>query len=328
MRWIYRIFFWGILLFVYFCSYNKNFYIAYGTGMILYYANRITMREILGRKKYFLYFLTFCILWLVGYFTNSNLKENSTYSNFFSSINRYIISVFIPWFILTMSFIATVTKDWFDGFSIKDNFKFKIRKLQYEKTKAEMEILKTQLSPHLYKNLLTNIYELVLNNNEDAPDAIVTLKELMEYLLYETAGKEKIEIEKEINFIEKLIEIRKLGLNDKSKIKFSKTISLEAENKFIIPFALLPFIENLFTHCNFGAENAYAKIDINIDTKLKLKYSVENTINNNDDSNNKKGGLGLKNLKSRIDEYYKNKYELSIYRNKELFISKLKIILS
>lgn len=328
MRWLYRIVFWGGVFLAYLSVLKDQAPVAFGAGLLLYYANRISMREILGRKKYFLYALTFCVLWSIGFAVNSSLIEEReiqrlTDDNDVNSIIALAIAVFIPWLILAISFQATITKDWFDGFSIKDRFKFKIKRLRYEKTKVEMDLLKTQLSPHLYKNLLTNIYDLVLNNKEEAPDAIVSLTKLMEYLLYDTAGKEKVEIKKEIDFIEKLIEIRKIGLKEKAMISLAKLIHTEAENKHIIPFALLPFVENIFTHCNFSIPGAYTKIEISIDREGKLKYYVENTIGEETKSN--KGGLGIKNLRARLEEYYKNRFEMNLHGGKGIFTSKLEM---
>lgn len=328
MRWLYRIVFWGVVFCAYFTILNDQAPIAFGAGLLLYYANRVSMREILGRKKYFLYALSFCVFWAIGFAVNTNLIEEQEIQRLkkYINVNNIIaqsISVFVPWLILAISFQATITKDWFDGFSIKDRFKFKIKRLRYEKTKAEMEVLKTQLSPHLYKNLLTSIYELVLNNKEEAPDAIVSLKELMEYLLYDTSGKDKVEIKKEIDFIEKLVEIRKLGLHDKSMITISKSISAESENKHIIPFALLPFVENIFTHCNFSVPGAYTKIEIKIDRDGKLNYYIENTTGV--ESKGNKGGLGIKNLRARLEKYYKNRFELNLHGNKGVYTSKLEI---
>lgn len=342
MRWIYRILFWGALASLLSAVFMLKavFLISFIVFFLLYYINRISMREILGRKKYFFYTLTFILLWVVSvafnfslfesilkeYPKEYNLPENekivindsllkSIYSTFF---------IILSFIVLVISFQATITKDWFDGFSIADGFKFKLKRMRYEKSKTELELLKTQLSPHLYKNLLTNIYDLVINNNRSAPDAIVNLKELMEYMLYDTNGKDKIELHKEIEFIAKLIEIRKNGLNYPNQISFHVNVPDQIKNKEVMPFVLLPFIENLFTHCNFNVDNAFAKVELNYDSNGILHYFVQNSYSETDKKRNK-GGLGIPNLELRLNRFYKKKYTLSNKGKNGIFTSKLEL---
>ncbi len=325
MRWLYRIFFWGIIAALYGVVLENEAGAAIATSLILYYTNRICMREVLGRKKYFLYGLIFMVLWTVSSGINLELDHNEyVYYEDELKIANEILLILLPWIILVVSFQATITKDWFDGFSIKDKFKFKIKRMRYEKTKAEMELLKTQLSPHLYKNLLTNIHALVVNKNAEAPDAIVSLTELMEYMLYDTATLQKVELQKEIEFITKLIDIRRLGLSNQSQISLNIKVADEYNKKHIIPFALLPFIENVFSHCNFNVENAYTKIQLFTNEEGKLIYYVENTTAGTEAKINR-GGLGIKNLTARLEEYHKNKYDLKLFGTDGVFHSKLEI---
>jgi two-component system LytT family sensor kinase len=280
------------------------------------------MREVLGRKKYFFYALLFTVYWII----QSVLLESFSKHNKVWEIGIWTIplDVCIAWIVLVASFQATITKDWFYGFSIKDKFKFQIKRMRYEKTKTEMELLKMQLSPHFYKNLLTNIQALVESKKAEAPDAIVSLKELMEYMLYDTAALQKVELHKEIEFITKLIDIRRLGLKNQSQINLIIQVAEKYKSKQIIPFALLPFIENVFSHCDFNTENAYAKIRLSTNEEGKLIYFVENTTPENQ-SNHNRGGLGIKNLTARLDEYHKNRYELKLQDKNGIFYSKLEI---
>ena len=342
MRWIYRILFWGALasLLSAVFLFESVWIISFIVFFLLYYLNRISMREILGRKKYFFYSLTFILLWIISVAINFSLAEelikiarNGVKFLDYKPIEvpiSYVEPIYSTFFIvlsfivLVISFQATITKDWFDGFSIADGFKFKLKRMRYEKSKTELELLKTQLSPHLYKNLLTNIYDLVINNNRSAPDAIVNLKELMEYMLYDTNGKDKIELHKEIEFIAKLIEIRKNGLNYPNQISFHVNVPDQIKNKEVMPFVLLPFIENLFTHCNFNVDNAFVKIELNYDSDGILHYFVQNSYSENDINRNK-GGLGIPNLELRLNRFYKKKYTLSNKGKNGIFTSKLEL---
>lgn len=325
MRWLYRIVFWSSISLILYSLLKENCVISILVLFVLYYLNRICMREVLGRRKYFLYGLLFIVFLVIGIGVNLSLLENPEYriSNI-PIVPNGIKLIFVSWLVLVFSFQATITKDWFDGFSIADGFKFKLKRMRYEKSKTELELLKTQLSPHLYKNLLTNIYDLVINNNRSAPDAIVNLKELMEYMLYDTNGKDKIELHKEIEFIAKLIEIRKNGLNYPNQISFHVNVPDQIKNKEVMPFVLLPFIENLFTHCNFNADNAFAKVELNYDSNGILHYFVQNSYSETDKKRNK-GGLGIPNLELRLDRFYKKKYTLSNKGKNGIFTSKLEL---
>ena len=325
MRWVYRIFFWGIIGALYGFILDGEAGIAFGASIVLYYTNRICMREVLGRKKYFLYGLIFIVLWTIA--AGINLELDHTRYLYYEDavkIANEILLIVLPWIILLVSFQATITKDWFDGFSIKDKFKFQIKRMRYEKTKTEMELLKTQLSPHFYKNLLTNIHALVESKNAEAPDAIVSLTELMEYMLYDTATLQKVELQKEIDFIIKLVDIRRLGLKNQNQIGLNVKVDEKYKRKHIIPFALLPFIENVFSHCDFNATNAYTKIQLFTNEEGNLIYQVENTTSGTEAKNNR-GGLGIKNLTARLEEYHRNKYELKLHGKDGIFYSKLEL---
>lgn len=325
MRWLYRILFWTLVSLILYRHLKENFVISILVLFVLYYLNRICMREVLGRRRYFLYGLLFTIFLGIGIVVNLNLIEDPEFQPSYTIlIPNGIKLILIPWIVLVFSFQATITKDWFDGFSIADGFKFKLKRMRYEKSKTELELLKTQLSPHLYKNLLTNIYDLVINNNRSAPDAIVNLKELMEYMLYDTNGKDKVELYKEIEFITKLIEIRKNGLDYPNQISFHVNVPDEIKNKVVMPFTLLPFIENLFTHCNFNSNNAFARIELNYDSDGILHFFVQNSYSEIDKKKNK-GGLGIPTLEQRLNRFYKKKYALTNNGKNGIFTSKLEL---
>jgi hypothetical protein len=195
--------------------------------------------------------------------------------------------------------------------------------LQFTKKLAEMELqlLKSQLNPHFYFNTLNNLYGLAMIAPKKAPDAILKLSDIMEYVIYD-CRQDKVPLGKELKFLQSYVELEKLRYDENARI--SLQITGKADNKSISPMLLIQFVENAFKH---GMENekynSYLEININIQNG-SLDYESTNSINGHSAKN---GGVGLTNVRKRLDLLYPRKHDLQVMPGDHEFRVKLKLTL-
>jgi sensor histidine kinase YesM len=175
-------------------------------------------------------------------------------------------------------------------------------------TEMELQLLKSQLNPHFYFNTLHNLYGLAMIAPKKAPDAILKLSDIMEYVIYD-CRHDKVPIEKELKFINSYIELEKLRYDDSASIDLQ--ITGNAEGKLISPLLLIQFIENAFKHGLEQYKNdSYLKIHIAIGNGY-LKYESVNSVSDANASTS--GGVGLANVKKRLEIIYPSKHQLHIH---------------
>jgi LytS/YehU family sensor histidine kinase len=187
-------------------------------------------------------------------------------------------------------------------------------KAETHRTNTELNYLRKQTNPHFLFNSLNSIYSLAHKKSDLVPDAIVTLSELMRYMLYETDNK-TVALEKEINYIQNYIELQKLRLNNIEDIVIN--VHGNTKNKFIEPLLLISFIENAFKYGTDYKGAAHVKIKIFI-LENNLDFWIENAIENyvKDPENS---GIGLANIQNRLDLLYPNAHELTIKQDNQYY---------
>lgn len=196
-------------------------------------------------------------------------------------------------------------------------------KLQEQNAKAELSLLKSQINPHFLFNSLNSIYYLSLKKEDAAPKAVITLSDLMRYVLTE-AIDEFVLLEQEINYINKYLELQKLRLPQKTSLHCD--FDVQDTQIEIAPLLLIPFIENAF---KYGiSANTETKISIRLISRNKhLDLTVTNKIFETE-GENIGTETGLKNVQKRLSLIYPNKHSLQIESDKQNFEIKLNLILS
>lgn len=187
---------------------------------------------------------------------------------------------------------------------------------------SELNELKKQLNPHFLFNALSNIYSIAYLKDESTPDKIMQLSKMLRYVIYET-DVEYIELSREIEYLLHYIDFQKFKIKKEQQIHFDyKDADDELE---IAPLILLPFIENAFKHSQISSEPD-ALVNIQLKTTGKqIFFSVENTLSKQAQPeilNNP--GIGLENIKKRLELIYKSEAELTISKN-STFKAELKI---
>ena len=178
---------------------------------------------------------------------------------------------------------------------------------QNEKLKAELELLKAQLHPHFLFNTLNNLYSLVYEKSDKAPNMLIRLSGLLSYVLYECKANEVL-LSKEISIIKDYVSLEKERYGERLDVSFN--FSGDIEDKMISPMLFQPFIENAFKH---GTAELLGKVWMSIDLSVKanqLYFKIINSCDNNAATILEEHGVGIENVKKRLALLYPNKFEL------------------
>jgi two-component system LytT family sensor kinase len=190
--------------------------------------------------------------------------------------------------------------------------------LAKEKLEAELNFLKSQVHPHFLFNTLNNLYALTLKKSEKSPDVVLKLSEMLDYMLYQ-CNEEKISLEKEIKLIENYISLEQLRFSD--KVDIAVDINGRTINKLIAPMILFPLIENCFKHgISNDTKNGWIIIKLSVD-RNELLFKVSNSKPQNSAVKQKEisKGIGLTNVKKRLQLIYPNKHKLDIIEKDNSF---------
>ena len=180
-------------------------------------------------------------------------------------------------------------------------------RLQRQNIQAEMYYLKHQINPHFLMNTLNNIHALVDIDAEAAKQTVLQLSDMMRYVVYDTGGN-FISLKDDIGFVKNYIELMRIRYTDDVSITFDYPQQLSGRIN-VPPLIFIVFVENAFKHGISYNTESY----INIEIKCENGFVVgrfENSIN--DKSRNSKPGIGLENVRKRLDLIYGSNYELNI----------------
>jgi len=194
---------------------------------------------------------------------------------------------------------------------------FRLQEIQKEKTLTELKALKSQVNPHFLFNSLNSIFSLARKSSPILPDVILKLSGLMRYVIYET-DVEMISLKKEIEILKDYIELQKLRSSDSENINLE--IVGEVEDHKIAPLLFLPFVENSFKHgIKGGVKDTFIKIRFEI-TGGVLNFEIENNAGNSADIHDDGfKGIGIQNVKKRLNLIYPNSHILKISETDERF---------
>lgn len=188
------------------------------------------------------------------------------------------------------------------------------RKLALEKREAELKYLKAQINPHFLFNALNNIYGLALERSKNVPRLILKLSELLSFSIYESSS-EYITLKQEIELIESYIELERSRYEGKVHIKFDIADDLNPKMK-IGPLLLMPLVENAFKFCDTLEDTRYVHFSMNVEGMVLCFSSKNSMVNPVQESAD---GIGLKNLKRRLQLLHPDQHTLTIDRRPGAF---------
>lgn len=196
------------------------------------------------------------------------------------------------------------------------------KQMELEKTVAELNMLKLQISPHFLFNTLNNIRWLVRKSHPNSEDTIIKLSEILRYIIYEVSDS-NVDINKEIEHLRNYIELQALRLPIEGKVEFQVSPSIKPYS--VSPLLFIHFVENAFKY-GIDSKNSPEIIFTLQNTEHGILFLSKNKVLLNKTTLNTEG-IGLSNIKRRLELLYPHKYNLEINNQEGYFEVKLELIL-
>lgn len=283
---------------------------------LVYFNLRFLISRFLDHGKYLQYFLSIPALLLVTYWVHEltfevifPLMDSEFYMVSFTEW-QVLFSIFLIYLILTT--LIKLSKSWYT-----------LQQVEKEKLSLELNSLKTQINPHFLFNSLNSIYSQALTKSDRTSETVLELSNLLRYMLYEVE-EEMVPLMKEVEMLENYMELQKLRLEKGSKIEFKVQGNLDGV--VIAPLLLFPLVENAFKH-GMGGDFEQSFINIQLTLGSGIRFSIMNKLGQIDDvENGKYGGIGLENVKRRLELIYPNTHEFEILKTETEFQVNLKLV--
>lgn len=233
----------------------------------------------------------------------------------FKVLKFFFISCTYMCILFLLSIAYRFAIDWFQNERIK-------QQLENQNLKSELSFLKSQINPHFLFNTLNNIYILAYQQSVKTADAVMKLSEMMRYMLYES-NDEQVPLTKEIAYIRQMINLQQLRLKEPMSLYLS--INGEITDQNIPPLLFIPFVENIFKHAQLNDQNDPVVMQLKAEHKL-LHFHCRNPINHA--VKDTTGGIGLSNVKRRLELLYPGKHFFRTEKNETHYTVDLTIQLS
>lgn len=276
----------------------------------------ILIPKLLFKERYFLYSicLLFCIIFFYTLLVITNwgiLPHPQPLSKF-----AFGIGAFIYLFIVGILCAATAAIKLFQRWI---NDRYRIMQLENNLIHSELNLLKTNISPHFLFNMLNNCEVLIQTNPLKARQVLIRLSEFLRYQLYDSS-REKVLLNADIRFLHHFLSLEKIR-RDYFEFDIQETgTNCPVE---ISPLIFIPLVENAVKHNIASGPGAYVQLSFNLDER-QLVFTCENPVSNA--PNNQEGGFGLPNLRRRLELLYPERHQLSAYEKNGVYTVTLILI--
>ncbi|WP_153800990.1 histidine kinase [Foetidibacter luteolus] len=194
-----------------------------------------------------------------------------------------------------------------------------------ENLKTELSLLRSQVSPHFMFNVLNSMVSMARLKNDNLEPSLIKLSSLMRYMLYD-AEEDKVTLQTEIEYLESYIDLQKQRFDD--SVEVNVTVDVDNMNHQIEPMLLIPFVENAFKHGTGMIEAAAINIKLTVKGG-QLEFLVSNKFNPRiKEVKDRVSGIGLNNVKRRLNLLYAKNHQLNITEENDNFIVHLQVKLS
>jgi len=306
--------------------------------LLFYYFNTLVLiPKLLFKKRWFIYSVIISIFFIaylyvpkeIAFLINGQSKEtlqeqfieernqreaiiekNTTDANTQQLKPKIKTIVYFPgsfavfFLILTIGICSKAIGQWM-------SFERTKQQIAHQKVNAELSYLKSQVNPHFFFNTLNNIYSLAVVQSDKTAASVLKLSSIMRYMLTEVQ-EEKTLLEKEIDHIKNYIDLQMVRLTNKVSVSF--TVNGTIDGIKVAPLLLIPFIENAFKYGVSTVEQSAIEIEINTTEKC-LQFISSNTIVQTQNILQSSTGIGISNVKRRLELLYKDNYTLNITNN-------------
>ena len=293
-------------------------------AVLVYTTNYLLIPRLLYKKKYVTFGLVYLLLVIsfsvLKMYVEGRIMNRPDMISWGPDLKARVYDNIIPHFLLVSTGAA---------FKIMIDYaraQKRLGDMAKENAETELNFLKSQINPHFLFNSLNSVYFLIDKDNPDARNALHKFSEMLRYQLYECNGS-KIPVEKEISYLKDYVDLQRLRGDENCLIDFN--YSPEVKDFMIEPLLLVPFVENSFKHLSHftnGHPNS-VRIDIRRD-KSEFIFSVVNTTESHPTNDlYKNGGIGLPNVKRRLELLYPGKHRFSAQHNGNHFEVRLSLFM-
>lgn len=321
-RLVYHTFFWmvvlAILTVIEIVGSDHSFFFIIGNNIIrlivfciiVYFNFNYLIPNYLTQKKFSTYFILLILAVIIItplenlllYFKFSNYPELQTF------LVKDLNLSFLPNFLLAgISTLIKIVTDWAKTLREK-------QQIHTQTMQSELRFLKSQINPHFLFNTLNNLYALTLKKSDKAPEIVIKLSEMMRYMLYECNEKQVL-LSKEVHYLHNYLDLESLRQGKNVDIKFEVRGNISEQK--IAPLMFIPFLENSFKHgLNNHISKGFVDIQLEVDEN-KVHLFIENSKPESmpKPTHRRSGGIGLVNVRRRLELLYPNKYDLKIADN-------------
>ncbi|MGG7664280.1 sensor histidine kinase [Dyadobacter sp. BHUBP1] len=296
-----------------------------GMQAIIVYSNTLVLiPSFLEKRRYILYgllcfgmlvLLSKLQLTLVPADVKMILKRNIQYPRAFQFARIYLL-------FMVVLIISTAWKFAVDRFNALQTQNEMARK----QLESELQFLKNQINPHFLFNTLNNIYTLAYLKEDNAAPMIMKLSELLRYMLYQCRAQ-WVPLPDEVVFLRNILEMQKL----KSEVYGRQTtfeVTGVRSGQLIAPLLLLTFLENSFKHSDLDMNpHGHISVSLQVDDRNRLSFLCINTKNAAISAESELGGIGLANVKKRLELTYPGRHTLEVTDNTRTFEIRLTVSL-
>jgi two-component system sensor histidine kinase AlgZ len=274
-------------------------------AVVFSYVTYFFFLPLLSKKRAGLFSILFVVALIAFVFTRIFLEryfiDDFSGKEEYLYRTRFIVQSFFSY--LSIALFVSLLRfavDWLDLQTTR-------KEIEKEKLTAELNFLKAQVNPHFLFNTLNNLYYLAYSKSENTTEVIEKLSAMMRYMIYDS-NYVQVQLNKEIDYMQNYIILEKLRLNDKVKINFN--IEGDTDSIRIVPLVLITFLENAFKH---GVSSTTSESWINASLTCspgKLTFEVGNK--KAAKTTEEKSGIGLQNVKRRLELSYPGQYVLDM----------------
>lgn len=291
-------------------------------ALLIYLTNYLLIPRLLYKKKYLLFTLLFAGMIFGSSIVKMNLLGRITHNPlliyWLIDFKNRLYDNILPHFFLVIA--GAAAKLLFDHRKLQQ----RMAETAKEKAEAELNFLKSQINPHFVFNSLNSVYFLIDKNNHEARSALHQFSEMLRYQLYEMNGLQ-VPVEKEIRYLKDYMDLQQLRRDDKYDVQFRCAESVKDFS--IEPLLLIPLVENAFKHISHHNDKTnYVQVEMDR-VNGSFRFRVRNS-RDNQRSTEKQGGIGLQNVKRRLELVYPGRHELKIHETPSEFSVNLNLQLS
>ncbi|NNE25866.1 MAG: histidine kinase [Saprospiraceae bacterium] len=298
-------------------NYKYAFFANYALTAFL--INYFVLSAFYKHKQLWRFLLSFCALIFVSVMIEELILERIFFEG------QRADSIQIVWAFISIVPVVTILtgfKFGLDAFAKQRE----VERLNALVRESELQFLKSQINPHFLFNNLNNLYSYALEASDKTPTIILELSSILRYMLYECQD-EYVPLKKEIEQLENFINLGQLQIENRGVVKFNSDMA--GKGFLIAPMLLMVFVENAFKHSQTNqADNIVIDINLNCDPSGALHFACKNNFETEGHLSQINSGVGLENVKKRLEMQYPQMYDLKIHSSDKFYHVDLRLQLS